>query len=60
LELEAGEWSASRPGRSLTRENIILFVQEAMCVLGSVWTGAVNLTHTWLRCTDRPARSRSL
>jgi hypothetical protein len=57
-ELEGGEGSASRPGRSLppgkTRVHI---VQEAEWAPGPVWIGAENFTPTGIRSPDRPARS---
>jgi len=59
--LEGGEGSASRPGRSLLPgKNAVLFVQEAGCAPGPVWTGAENLAPTGIRFPDRPARSQSL
>jgi len=42
--LEGGEWSASRPGRSLTpRKDLVPVSQEAGWTPGPVWTGAENL-----------------
>jgi hypothetical protein len=42
------------------RENPIPIVQEVVLAPGPVWTSAENLTHTWIRSPDRPARSESL
>ena len=59
--LEGGEGSASRPGRSLppgrTRYPIL---QEAGWTPSPVWIGAENLTPTWIRSPDPPARNQSL
>ena len=61
IALEGGEWSASRPGRSLHPGNDpIPFVQEAGWAPGQVWTGAENLAPTGIRSPDRPARNQSL
>ena len=58
--LEEGEGSASRPGRSLPRENPVPIVQEAGWAPGPFWTGAENLASTGIRTPDRPACSQSL
>jgi len=38
-----GEWSASRPGRSLPGKDPVLIVQKAGWAPGPVWTGEENL-----------------
>jgi len=53
-ELEGGEGSASRPGRSLAPVPIL---QEAGWAPVPVWTGAENLASIGIRSPDRPARS---
>ena len=43
--LEGGEWSATRPGRTLPPgKDPVPILQEAGWVSGPVWTGAENLT----------------
>ena len=58
--LEGGEWSASRPGRTLppgtNRETIL---QETGWAPGPVWTGGKSRPHRD-SIPDRPARSHSL
>jgi len=59
--LEGGEWSASRPVRSLPPgKDPVPIVQEAGLAPGPVWIGAENLAATGIRSTDRPALSQSL
>jgi hypothetical protein len=59
--IEEGEWSASRPGRSLPPGMIpVPIVQEAGWAPGPVWTGAENLALTGIRSPDRPAYGQSL
>ena len=50
-ELEVGEWSAARPGRTLPpgKDPVPIF-QEAGWAPGPVWTGAENLVPTGIRC----------
>ena len=56
--LEGGEWSGSRPGRSLPLgKKRVPIVQGAVWVPGPVWTSAVKPTVTGIRFPDRPARS---
>jgi hypothetical protein len=38
----------------------VSIVQEAGWAPGPVWTGAENLTPTWIRSLDHPAHSQSL
>jgi len=40
--------------------DLVPIVQEAGRAPAPVWTGAENLTHTEIRSSDRPARSKSL
>ena len=48
--LEGGEWSASRPCRTLPpRKDPVPILQEAGWVAGPVWTGAENLVLTGIR-----------
>ena len=59
--LEGGEWSASRPGRSLPLgKDPVSIVQEAGWAPGPVWTGVENPAPTGIRSPDRPARSQTL
>ena len=59
--LEGGEWSASRPSRSLPPgKDLVPIVQDVGWAPGSVWTGAENFALTGIRLPDRPARSPSL
>ena len=58
-ELDEGEWSAARPGRTLPRERPGTIVQEAGWAPGPVWTGGKSRP-TGIRSPDRPARSQSL
>ena len=55
--LEAGEGSASRPGRFYPGKDPVPIVQEAGLASGPVWTGAENLALTGIQFPDRPARS---
>jgi hypothetical protein len=61
LALEGGEWSATRPGRTLPPGKTRYPLYRS---LGGppelVWTGAENLAPTGVRSPDRPARSQSL
>jgi hypothetical protein len=59
-ELEGGEGSASRPGRSLpSRKDPVPFVQEAGWAPGPVWTGAENLAPPgFVPRTVQPVASR--
>jgi hypothetical protein len=56
----SGEWSASRPGRSLPRERAGTHCTGGWVGPGPVWTGAENPIPTGIRSRDRPARSQSL
>jgi hypothetical protein len=48
--LEGGEWSAARPGRTLSHgEDLVPIVQEAGWAPGPVWTGGKNLVHAEIR-----------
>ena len=49
-------WSAPRPGRPTSEKEA---VQDAGWAPGPVWTGAENLTSTWIRSPYRPAPSES-
>ena len=62
MHRQAGEGSASRPGRSLFTpgKDPVPIVQEAGWAPGPVWTGAENLASTGIQSPDRPARSQSL
>ena len=42
--LDAGGWSAPRPGRFTLRKDPVPIVQEAGWAPGPVWRGAENLT----------------
>ena len=58
--LEGGEWSAARPGRTLSPgKDPVPILQEAGWAPGPVWTGGKSRPHRDL-IPDRPARSRSL
>jgi hypothetical protein len=59
-ELEGGERSASRPGRSLTGKNSVPIVQEGGWAPEPVWTDVENLTPTGILFPDRPARNQTL
>ena len=53
--LEGGEWSASRPGRSLPQgKDPVPIVQEAGRAPETVWTGSENLASTGIRSSDIP------
>jgi hypothetical protein len=52
--LEAGKWSAARPGK-----DPVPIVQEAGWAPGPVWKGGKSRP-TGIRSPDRPARSQSL
>ena len=59
-ELEGGEWSAARPGRTLPPgKDRIPILQEAGWALVPVWTGVKSRPHRD-SIPDRPARSESL
>ena len=58
--LEGGEWSAARPGRSLSPgKDPVPILQEAWWASGPVWTGGKTRPHR-NSILDRPARSQSL
>jgi len=58
--LEGGEWSATRPGRTLPPEkDPVPIVQEAGWAPEPVWTGGKYRPHRD-SIPDRPARSQSL
>jgi len=60
-ELESGEGSASRPGRSLPPgKDPVPIVQEAGWAPGPVWTGAEKLASIGIPSSDSPVRSQSL
>ena len=55
--LEGSEWSAARPGRTLSPgKDQVPNLQEAGWATGSVWTGGKSRPH-WDSIPDRPARS---
>jgi len=59
-ELEGGEWSAARPGRTLPPgKDPVPILQEAGWAPGPVWTGGKSRPHQD-SIPDRPARSQSL
>jgi hypothetical protein len=61
MALEGGEWSASRPGRTLPPgKDAVPIVQGAGWAPGPVWTGAENIAPSGIRSPDLPARSQSL
>jgi len=58
--LEGGEWSAARPGRTLSHgKDRLPILQEAGWSPGPVWTGGKSRYHRD-SIPDRPARSQSL
>ena len=58
--LEGGEWSASRPDRTLPPgRDPVPIVQEAVWAPGPVWTGEKSRP-TGIRSQDSSARSESL
>ena len=58
--LEAGEWSAARPGRTLpSGKDPVPILQEAGCAPGPVWTDGKSRPHRD-SIPDLPARSQSL
>ena len=58
--LDGGGCSTPHPGRFTPGKDPVPIVQEVGWAPGPVWTGAENLTPTWIRSQDRPARSESL
>ena len=58
--LDAGGWSAPRPGHFTPGKDPVPIVQEAGWAPGPVWTGAENLAPTGIRSPHRPVRSESL
>ena len=42
------------------KKNLVPILQEAGWAPGPVWTGAENITPTWIRSPNRPAHSQSL
>jgi len=55
--LEEGEWSAGRPGRTLShRKDPVPILQEAAWIPGSVWTGGKSRPHRY-SIPKRPDRS---
>ena len=58
--LEGGEWSAARPGRTLSLgKTQYQFLQEAEWTPGPVWTGGKSCPYR-NSIPDRPPRSQSL
>ena len=58
--LERGEWSTTRPGRTLPPGKYpVPILQEAGWAPGPVWTGGKSRPHRD-SIPDRPARSQSL
>ena len=56
--LEGDEWSAARPGRTLTpAKNPVPIVQTVGWAPGPVWTGGKSRPHHRDPIPDRPARS---
>ena len=58
--LDVGGWTTPLPGSFSPRKDPVPIVQEAGWAPGPVWTGAENVTPTWIRSLDRPVRSESL
>ena len=50
--LDAGGWSAPRPGRFTPGNDPVPIVQEAGWAAGLVWTGAENVAPTGIRSPD--------
>jgi hypothetical protein len=57
--LEAGGWSAPRPGRFTSGKHPLPIAQEAGWAPGPVWTCEKSRPPTGIRSPDRPARSQS-
>ena len=59
--LEGGEWSASRPGRTLPpgKKDAVQILKEYGWAPGPVWTGGKSRPHRDSN-PDRPARSQLL
>ena len=58
--LEGGEWSAARPGSTLSPgKEPVPILQEAGWAPGPFWTGGKSRPY-WDSIPDRPARSQSL
>jgi len=58
--LEGGEWSAARPGHTLTPgKDLVPIVQGAGCAPGPVWVGGKSRPH-WDSILAGPALSHSL
>ena len=58
--LEGGEWSAARPGHTLTPgKDLVPIVQGAGCAPGPVWMGRKSRPHRD-SIRDHPARSQLL
>jgi len=51
--LEGGEWSASRPGRTLPPGDPIPIAQEAGWAPGPIWTGGISFPFG-IRSPDGP------
>jgi len=59
-ELEGGEWSAARPGRTLPPgKDPVPILQDAGWTPGPVWTGEKSRPHRD-SIPDRPVHSQSL